>query len=55
MIQYALHGKEYLDVARYYHNIWDTPTIKEDTTGKGREVCAMDSIFIPIPIADAAL
>ena len=38
MIEYALHGKEYLDVAKYYHSIWETPTIKEDATGKGREV-----------------
>jgi 26S proteasome regulatory subunit N5 len=37
MIQYALHGSEYLDVAKYYHKIWETPSIKEDTS-KGREV-----------------
>ena len=37
MIQYALHGKEYLDTANYYHSIWETPTIKEDVGGRGKE------------------
>ena len=38
MIQYALHNSEYLDVAQYYHKIWETPSVKDDTNGKGREV-----------------
>ena len=32
MIQYSLHGKEYLDVAKHYYNIWETPSVKEDAT-----------------------
>lgn len=39
MIQYALHNSEYLDVARHYHKIWETPSIKADETGRGKEVC----------------
>ena len=38
MIQYALHESAYLDAAKYYHEIWETATVKEDVTGKGREV-----------------
>lgn len=38
MIEYALHGKEYLDAAKHFHSIWETPTIKDDAVGKGREV-----------------
>ena len=38
MIQFALHGKEYLDAAQYYHNVWETPTVKKDVAGKGKEV-----------------
>ncbi|KAL5535750.1 RPN5 [Sanghuangporus sanghuang] len=49
MIEYALHGKEYLDVAKYYHNIWDTPTIKEDAPGKGRE--ALEHVIYYIVLA----
>jgi len=37
MIQYSLHRHEYLDVAKHYHKIWETPSIKEDAKGKGRE------------------
>ncbi len=37
MIEYALHGSEYLDAAQYYHKIWETPSIKEDES-KGRDV-----------------
>lgn len=39
MIQYALHEREYLNVAKYYHKVWETPSIKEDENDKGREVC----------------
>lgn len=48
MIQYALHGSEYLDVAKYYHKVWETPSIKEDVTDKGREVSLVlaPNIFI---------
>ncbi|TDL28216.1 26S proteasome non-ATPase regulatory subunit 12 [Rickenella mellea] len=36
MIEYALHGSEYLDAAQYYHKIWETPSVKEDES-KGRD------------------
>lgn len=38
MIQFALHLSSYLDAAKYYHKIWETPSIKEDEKGRGREV-----------------
>lgn len=40
LIQHALHSSAYLDVAKYYHKIWETPSVKEDETGKGRVVCS---------------
>ncbi|KAH9486579.1 26S proteasome non-ATPase regulatory subunit 12 [Psilocybe cubensis] len=30
MITHALHHNAYLDVAKYYHKVWETPSIKED-------------------------
>ncbi|KAF8560192.1 hypothetical protein OG21DRAFT_1401706 [Imleria badia] len=30
MIQQALHQTEYLEVAKHYEKVWDTPSIKED-------------------------
>ena len=38
LIQHALHSSAYLDVAKYYHKIWETPSVKEDESGKGRVV-----------------
>lgn len=38
LIQHALHSDAYLDVAKYYHKIWETPSVKEDEAGKGRIV-----------------
>jgi len=38
LIQHALHSSAYLDVAKYYHKIWETPSVKEDENGKGRVV-----------------
>ena len=38
MILHALHQKEYLDVAKYYEKIWETPSVKEDEKGKGKAV-----------------
>lgn len=38
MIQHALHQSSYLDVAKYYQKVWETPSIKEDVTDKGRIV-----------------
>lgn len=36
MVQHGLHHSAYLDVAKYYHKVWETPSIKEDVSGKGR-------------------
>ncbi|KAH9944178.1 PCI-domain-containing protein [Epithele typhae] len=30
MIQFALHESAYLDAAKYYYKVWETPTIKDD-------------------------
>jgi hypothetical protein len=38
MIQYALHESAYLNVAKYYYKIWETPSIQEDEDGKSRRV-----------------
>lgn len=38
MIQYALNQSEYLDAAKYYYKVWETPSIKSDESGRGREV-----------------
>jgi 26S proteasome regulatory subunit N5 len=38
MIQHALHQNSYLDVAKYYYKVWETPSIKEDVADKGRAV-----------------
>jgi 26S proteasome regulatory subunit N5 len=38
MIQHALHQSEYLDVAKYYYKVWETPSIKEDENDKGKAV-----------------
>ena len=40
LIQHALHSGAYLDVAKYYYKIWETPSVKEDESGKGRVVCS---------------
>ncbi|KAG6890744.1 hypothetical protein C0992_013127 [Termitomyces sp. T32_za158] len=36
MIQHALHQNNYLDVAKFYLKVWETPSIKDDTEDKGR-------------------
>lgn len=38
MVQHGLRHTAYLDVAKYYYKVWETPTIKEDVNGKGRIV-----------------
>jgi 26S proteasome regulatory subunit N5 len=43
MIQFALHQNSYLDVAKYYEKVWDTPSIKADEKDKGKAVS--DTIF----------
>lgn len=40
MIQHSLKHSSYLDTAKYYYKIWETPTIKEDEAGKGKTVRA---------------
>lgn len=40
MIQYALKQSAYLDAAKYYHKVWETPSIKEEELGRGREAFA---------------
>jgi len=42
MIQHALHSDSYLDAAKYYEKVWQTPSIKEDVSGKGRLVRTVD-------------
>lgn len=38
MIQHALHHGEYLEVAKHYYKVWETPSIKEDVNDKGKAV-----------------
>ena len=49
MVQYGLHHHAYLDVAKYYHKVWETPSIKEDVTGKGKTV-SFDLPYPPIEL-----
>ncbi|KAF8642032.1 hypothetical protein AX16_009753 [Volvariella volvacea WC 439] len=49
MIQHALHHNAYLDVANYYHRIWETPSIKEDENGNGK--AALEHIVYYIVLA----
>jgi 26S proteasome regulatory subunit N5 len=49
MIQHALNQDAYLDVAKYYYKVWETPSIKEDVANKGKAVC-----FSLLPIAFVA-
>lgn len=44
MIQHALQQSTYLDVAKYYYKVWETPSIKEDVDDKGKAVSSL-SIF----------
>lgn len=46
MVQHALQQSSYLDVAKYYHKVWETPSIKEDVSGKGKVVCNSFSKYI---------
>lgn len=38
MIQFALHHASYLDAAKYFYKVWETPIIKEEVDGRGKEV-----------------
>ncbi|KAJ7293085.1 hypothetical protein C8J57DRAFT_1268083 [Mycena rebaudengoi] len=49
MIQHALHSSAYLDVAKYYYKVWETPSIKEDENDKGKS--ALEHIVYYIVLA----
>ncbi|KJA25803.1 hypothetical protein HYPSUDRAFT_134159 [Hypholoma sublateritium FD-334 SS-4] len=49
MIQHALHHDSYLDVAKYYYKVWETPSIKEDVSDKGKT--ALEHIVYYIVLA----
>ena len=49
LIQHALHSSAYLDVAKYYYKIWETPSVKEDESGKGRVVCSDPPLTLASP------
>ncbi|KAJ3556058.1 hypothetical protein NM688_g2234 [Phlebia brevispora] len=49
MIQYALNHSQYLDAAKYYHKVWETPTIKAEETGRGKE--ALEHIVYYVVLA----
>ncbi|KAF8973597.1 26S proteasome non-ATPase regulatory subunit 12 [Flammula alnicola] len=49
MIQHALHHDSYLDVAKYYYKVWETPSIKEDVNDKGK--AALEHIVYYIVLA----
>ncbi|KIP12555.1 hypothetical protein PHLGIDRAFT_97969 [Phlebiopsis gigantea 11061_1 CR5-6] len=37
MIQYDLQHREYLSAAKHYYKVWETPSIKAEDQGRGRE------------------
>jgi len=49
MIQHALHQSAYLDVAKYYYKVWETPSIKEDENDKGK--AALEHIVYYVVLA----
>jgi 26S proteasome regulatory subunit N5 len=49
MIQHALHASSYLDAAKYYHKLWETPSVKADVAGEGRE--ALENVIYYIVLA----
>lgn len=52
MVQYGLRHHAYLDVAKYYHKVWETPSIKEDVGGKGKTV-SLTFLNLNVPELDA--
>ncbi|CAE6450874.1 unnamed protein product [Rhizoctonia solani] len=36
MIKFALYNASYLDAAKHYYKVWETPSIKAETEGRGR-------------------
>ncbi|KAH9948172.1 PCI-domain-containing protein [Amylocystis lapponica] len=49
MIQYDLQQSAYLDAAKHYYKVWETPSIKEEVNGRGRE--ALEHIVYYIVLA----
>jgi 26S proteasome regulatory subunit N5 len=49
MIQHALQNGAYLDVAKYYYKVWETPSIKEDVDDKGK--AALEHIVYYVVLA----
>ncbi|KAM6498474.1 PCI domain containing protein [Amanita muscaria] len=49
MVQHALHYNSYLDVAKYYYKVWETPSVKSDVNDKGR--AALEHIVYYIILA----
>jgi len=49
MVQYGLRHHAYLDVAKYYHKVWETPSITEDVNGKGKT--ALEHIIYYVALA----
>lgn len=45
MIEHALHHSEYLEVAKHYHKVWETPSIKEDVNDKGKQVSGSSFVW----------
>ncbi|KIM88567.1 hypothetical protein PILCRDRAFT_813522 [Piloderma croceum F 1598] len=49
MVQHALRNNAYLDVAKYYHKVWETPSIKDDENDKGK--AALEHIVYYVVLA----
>ncbi|KAG6821373.1 hypothetical protein H0H93_014170 [Arthromyces matolae] len=49
MIQHALHQSSYLDVAKYYQKVWETPSVKDDTENQGQR--ALEHIVYYVVLA----
>jgi hypothetical protein len=54
MIQQALHQTAYLEVAKHYEKVWDTPSIKDDES-KSRAVGSPEFPSIKIPLIEILL
>ncbi|KAH9937230.1 PCI domain-containing protein [Fomitopsis serialis] len=46
MIQYALKHDAYLDVAKYYHTVWETPAVKADEKTRGPQALEHIAYYI---------
>lgn len=49
MIQHSLHFAAYLDTAQHYFKVWETPSIKSDESGKGKE--ALENVIYYVVLA----